>query len=167
MLDEYHTNSCIACYLLFIVINRLENPHNSFRLFYGLFFADTPTEKRRIQSRASSLVKNRTHTLQGNRQTILQRIDIAAVKIEKAPMNVLKRVNAAATHDILQHLRGRVIAGQMQQMNHQMTGHRPPHHGRKPPSMPHSPAPVSLHRASGSFRRGHKHAHAHSMTYLT
>jgi hypothetical protein len=123
---------------------RLENACNSYRLFYGIFFAESSLAKRHIQSRASSVVSKRSNTLEGNRQSILRKIKIemSSVKIARASVNVAKRVNAAATHDLLHHMRGHVIADQIKQFR------------QRQPSMPLNPPPHSGHgyqRTNGSF----------------
>ena len=95
--------------------NRLLRWRNAYRLFYGLFFADSPLAKRHIQSRASSIIKRRSRApFEGSRRSILQGInlELSALIIERAPMNVLKRINQSATNDLMKHFKKKVLAAE-------------------------------------------------------
>jgi len=103
-------------------IKRMENASNTYRVFYGLFFAETPAAKKRIESRSSSIVdKRRSISLDKRRSTTFKRqtirsdlsLSLFTYRMENATRNMAKRENEEATQDILQFLRGRVIADQM------------------------------------------------------
>lgn len=117
---------------------------NSYRVFYGLFFAESPAAKRHIQSRASSIMcKSRVASLVGKRQSIMRHVDLPlqAYKMDRAADNVRKRADADATHDILHYLRTKVIADQKEKFSRSKSA------VQGEPSRAHTP------RASGSFFR--------------
>lgn len=128
------------------IVHRLACHFNSYRLFYGIFFAEAPIVKRHLQSRASSIVGKRSRVFEGNsRQSIVRNINIEvlSLKIARAPINVYRKVEAAATHITLQHFRSHVIADQMKQMQHM---------NRRPSMVIPSPRNQAAVRTNGSFR---------------
>lgn len=93
---------------------RMDIAFNSYRVFYGLFFAESPVAKKRIMSRASSLVNKRRSTAGKKRQSVFGvELSLSTYRIDNATKFVRKHEDTDATHDMLRYLRSKVMADQM------------------------------------------------------